>query len=110
MAQEELTFWGHLDVLRGYLIRIIVVTLACFVVAFGCKELLFEIVLAPSRHDFISYHLMHIDAFELQLVNIRLTEQFMIHMKTAFYFAVLVASPYIPVSYTHLTLPTICSV
>jgi sec-independent protein translocase protein TatC len=95
MAQEELTFWGHLDVLRGYLIRIIVVTLVCFVVAFGCKELLFEVVLAPSRHDFISYHLMHIDAFELQLVNIRLTEQFMIHMKTAFYFGILVASPYI---------------
>jgi sec-independent protein translocase protein TatC len=95
MAQEELTFWGHLDVLRGYLIRIIVVTLVCFIVAFGCKDLLFEIVLAPSRYDFISYHLMHVDAFELQLVNIRLTEQFMIHMKTAFYFGILVASPYI---------------
>ncbi|MGI6243883.1 MAG: twin-arginine translocase subunit TatC [Prevotella sp.] len=95
MAEEDLTFWEHLDVLRGYLIRIIVVTLVCFVVAFGCKELLFNVVLAPSQYDFISYRLMHADPFEIRLVNISLTEQFMIHMRTALYFGILAASPYI---------------
>lgn len=95
MEQEDLTFWGHLDILRGYLIRMIVVALVSFVVAFACKELLFDIVLAPSRSDFITYRLMHAEPFEIQLVNIGLTEQFMIHMKTALYFGILAASPYL---------------
>lgn len=95
MTQEDLTFWGHLDVLRGYLIRIIVVSLICFIVAFGCKELLFDIVLAPSRSDFVTYRLMRAEPFEIQLINVGLTEQFMVHMKTALYFGVLAASPYV---------------
>ncbi len=95
MTDDELSFWGHLDVLRGYLIRIIVVTLGCGIVAFGLKEWLFDIVLAPSRSDFIVYRLMHAEPFKIELVNIGLTEQFMIHMKTALYFGVLAASPYI---------------
>lgn len=95
MTQDDLTFWGHLDVLRGYLIRIIVVTAVCAAVAFGCKETLFAIVLAPSRPDFVVYRLMGVEPFRLELVNIGLTEQFMIHVKTALYAGVLAASPYV---------------
>ncbi|MBM6992855.1 MAG: twin-arginine translocase subunit TatC [Prevotella sp.] len=95
MDNDELSFWEHLDVLRGYFIRIIVVTMGCAVVAFSFKEWLFDIVLAPSQSDFIVYRLMHAEPFKIQLVNIGLTEQFMIHMKTALYFGLLAASPYI---------------
>lgn len=38
---------------------------------------------------------MGAEPFTIQLVNIGLTEQFMIHMKTAFYFGVVIASPFI---------------
>lgn len=92
---QELTFWEHLDVLRAYLIRIIVVVALFGAIAFCFKEQLFDIVLAPASSDFISYRLLHAAPFKINLVNIGLTEQFMIHMKTAFSFGILVASPYI---------------
>jgi len=98
MAEEqdlELTFWEHLDVLRDSLIRIIGVTVACGIVAFCFKETLFDIVLAPKNSDFITYRLMGVEAFDVHLMNIGLTEQFMIHMKTALVFGLLCASPYV---------------
>jgi sec-independent protein translocase protein TatC len=36
-----------------------------------------------------------VEPFNIHLVNIGLTEQFMIHMKTAFFFGIIGASPYI---------------
>lgn len=98
MAEEqelELTFWEHLDVLRGSIIRILGVSVACGLVAFIFKEQLFNIVLAPKSSDFITYKLLGVDPFEVNLMNIGLTEQFMIHMKTALFFGALCASPYI---------------
>lgn len=95
MAEENLSFWGHLDILRGSLIRILLVTVVFGVVAFAFKEQLFDIVLAPSNDTFITYRLVHADPFHIELVNVGLTEQFMIHVKTAICFGFLVASPYI---------------
>ena len=91
----EMTFWDHLDELRSSLIRIAVVTVVCGIAAFVMKDELFAIVLAPRSSDFISYRLIGAEAFRLHLMNTGLTEQFMIHMKTAFYAGILVASPYI---------------
>ena len=91
----ELTFWEHLDVLRGTLIRIIAVALICGIAAFMFKEELFNIVLAPKDCHFVTYRLLGVEPFNIQLVNIGLTEQFMIHMKTALCFGALCASPYI---------------
>jgi len=91
----ELTFWEHLDVLRSSLIRIIVVTVMCGIVAFCFKETLFDIVLAPKNSDFITYKLLGVEPFDVHLMNIGLTEQFMIHMKTALVFGLLCASPYV---------------
>ena len=95
MNDDNLTFWEHVDVLRGCLVRIIVVTVVCGLAAFNFKETLFRIVLAPSRYSFVSYRLLHASPFHINLVNIGLTEQFMIHVKTAFSFGFLVASPYV---------------
>ena len=64
-------------------------------VAFCLKDELFAIVLAPRSSDFITYRLMGVEPFSVHLMNTGLTEQFMIHMKTAMYAGVLVASPYI---------------
>ena len=95
MNDDNLTFWEHVDVLRGCLVRIIVVTVVCGLAAFNFKETLFSIVLAPSRYSFVSYRLLHASPFLINLVNIGLTELFMIHVKTAFSFGFLVASPYV---------------
>ena len=90
-----MTFWDHLDELRSVIIRSVVVTVVAAAVAFCLKEQLFEIVLAPRTSDFITYRLMGVEPFSIHLMNTGLTEQFMIHLKTAMYAGVLVALPYI---------------
>ena len=90
-----MTFWDHLDELRSVIIRVLVVTGLAAVVAFCLKDELFAIVLAPRSSNFITYRLMSVEPFSVHLMNTGLTEQFMIHMKTAMYAGVLVASPYI---------------
>ena len=90
-----MTFWDHLDELRSVIIRTVVVTVVAAAVAFCLKEQLFEIVLAPRTSDFITYRLMGVEPFSIHLMNTGLTEQFMIHLKTAMYAGVLVALPYI---------------
>ena len=92
---ETLTFWDHLDVLRSSLIRMAVAVMVLGVVAFCLKDALFSVVLAPRSSDFVTYQLLGVDAFHINLMNTGLTEQFMIHMRTAIYAGLLLASPYI---------------
>lgn len=100
-----MTFWDHLDALRGVLVRVVVVCVVCGIVAFLFKEQLFSIVLAPKEPDFVTYRWLryleaavsdnHIADFSVSLINTGLAEQFIIHMKTALCAGVLCASPYI---------------
>ena len=90
-----MTFWDHLDELRSVIIRILVITVVAAAVAFCLKDELFAVVLAPRTSDFITYRLMGVEPFSIHLMNTGLTEQFMIHLKTAMYAGVLIASPYI---------------
>ena len=93
--EVTLTFWDHLDELRAVLIRILVITAIASVAAFCLKEELFAVVLAPRSSDFITYRVMGVEPFCINLMNTGLTEQFMIHLRTALYAGVLVALPYI---------------
>ena len=90
-----MTFWDHLDVLRSSLIRIAIAIVVCAIGAFMMKDELFSIVLAPRSSDFVTYRLLGVNAFHISLMNTGLTEQFMIHMRTALYAGLLLASPYI---------------
>ena len=92
---DSLTFWEHLDVLRGSLIRMLIAAVAAGVVAFVFKDTLFAVVLAPSGNDFITYRLLGTEPFRIELINTGLTEQFMIHMKVSLVAGVMIASPYI---------------
>ena len=105
MSKDEgLSFWDHLDVLRTIIIRIILVTVVCGIVAFLFKEELFAVVRAPRNPDFVTYRLLvRVSGFfggdapdnpVIQLINTGLAEQFVIHMKTALCAGVLCASPY----------------
>lgn len=91
----NMTFWDHLDELRTSLFRITAAIVLFGIVAFVMKDQLFSIVLAPRSSDFITYRLLGVDEFSIHLMNTGLTEQFMIHMKTAIYAGLLIASPYI---------------
>ena len=92
---ETGTFWDHLDELRSVVIRGLAITMAAAVAAFFLKDWLFAVVLAPRSSDFITFRLMGVEPFCVHLMNTGLTEQFVVHMRTAFYAGLLVASPYI---------------
>ncbi len=103
-AENKQSFWNHLDVLRAAIVKITLVTVGFGVVAFFFKEQLFSVVLAPKSDGFITYRLFNriaawggglSEPFSVQLINTGLTQQFVIHMKTALCAGVLCASPYI---------------
>lgn len=101
---SAMTFWDHLDVLRGSLLRMAVVTVACAVVAFAFKDAVFAAILAPKHDDFILYRLLagvnrwladgSPSSFHVELINTGLAEQFKIHVKTSLYVGLMAASPY----------------
>lgn len=102
---DAMSFWEHLDVLRGILFRIATLTLGFAVIAFACREWLFDIILAPKYDNFIIYDLFRSVGkifnpngdsghFDVQLINTGLAKQFVIHMKASIYAGFLVAAPY----------------
>ncbi len=105
--EKEMTFWDHLDELRKVFFRIVLVVVFLACVAFLFKDLLFNIILAPQRSDFILYRFLNqlaeafsipslrVEDFHVDLISTQLTSQFMIHMSVAFYAGLLLASPYI---------------
>lgn len=102
-----MTFWDHLEVFRKLLFRLLAIIVTTAVVTFCLKEPLFKIILAPSKPDFVLYHLvnriaaqLNFDAsiltqFNIELFSATLTSQLMIHLKIAFYAGIIVAMPYI---------------
>lgn len=101
---DNLTFWEHLDELRNTLMRIIGVALFFGIAAFCCKEPLFDVILAPSNSDFVTYKLLNKVAalanafpsnFSIDLINTALAQQFIIHMKAALYAGFFCALPYV---------------
>lgn len=56
---DEMTFWDHLDVLRGAIWRSVIVALVLSIIAFAFKDILFDtILLAPKSKDFITYRVL----------------------------------------------------
>lgn len=92
---SEMSFWEHLDALRGSLLRMLAAAVVAGVVAFCLKDLLFQLVLAPAQSDFFLYRWLGAEPFHLRLVNTGLTEQFMVHMRVALTAGLIAASPYL---------------
>ena len=96
-----MTFWEHLEELRGTLLRILLAVLAAAVVAFCFKDPLFSVVLAPISSDFITYRLFsaiagtNFSLNEVSLINVELAQQFLTHMKVALWAGFLLVSPYV---------------
>ena len=65
------TFWDHLDVLRGCLLRAIGVTALCGIVAFFFKDELFRVVLAPKDSGFCTYRFLEYPCKMLGILKIK---------------------------------------
>lgn len=106
--QKEMSFWKHVDELRWVLMRVVIVLVVVSGVAFAYKDIVFDmIIMGPRDPNFITYRVLcslgHalnlnglcIDSFELTIVNLTLTGQFMKHISISIYSGIILTSPYI---------------
>lgn len=95
VENEEMSFWDHLDVLRGTLFRSAVAITAVGVILLCFKEFLFDdIILAPSRSDFFMYKWLGVE-FSMDLINTEISAQFFTHLKVSFICGFVLAFPYV---------------
>lgn len=90
----EMTFWDHLEELRGTLTRSLLAVFLMMIPAFIFKDFLFDVIMAPTRASFPVYRWFPM-ASDLNIVNLEISGQFMVHMRTAAMMGVIVAFPYI---------------
>ncbi|MBQ7532958.1 MAG: twin-arginine translocase subunit TatC [Bacteroidales bacterium] len=113
-----MTFGGHLEVLRRMLFRIIIVVFIISGVIFYFKDKTFELLLAPSEWNFITYRYIerfmhifgsnfHFNEFHVNLIATELSSQFMTHITTSLYLGLLGASPYILIELFNFITPAL---
>ena len=104
-----MSFWDHLDELRGHLIRIILALVILTIVGLIIVPKIFDsIILAPRSSNFVTYRFFEKmgeyipflpdfsgDSFSVTMLNINMTTQFMTYISTSFAFAVIFAIPYL---------------
>lgn len=97
--EKESTFWEHVEVLRWSIARCIGAVLLFFTAAFVYVPKIFDtFILGPSRTDFFIFNLpgmsMNVSA-PVDIININLATQFLTHISTSFWIALIAAFPYI---------------
>ena len=107
MANNSMmTFGEHLEVFRGMLLRIIAITTVFGIIIFCCKDITFGILFASNSSEFITYRIIEdvckqmnmavvFEPYSIQMINTELSSQFMTHLSTSVYLALLLASPLI---------------
>lgn len=107
MANNSMmTFGEHLEVFRGMLLRIIAITTVFGIIIFCCKDITFGILFAPNSSEFITYRIIEdvcrqlnmtvvFEPYSIKMINTELSSQFMTHLSTSVYLALLLASPFI---------------
>lgn len=93
-----MTFWDHLEVFRGAALRIVGVLLVLMVGTFTLMTKFYDpFVLGPTTDKFFLYRLLpnfH-GEFHVDIININVASQFLTHVSTSFWFALVLAFPYV---------------
>lgn len=108
MSGENMTFWDHLDELRGVLVKIAILLAVLAVGCFVAMPRLFDdVILAPCNASFPLYRALDTVAglwpgsvelrpdFHVNLVSVELTSQFMIHVSASLWMAFVLGFPMI---------------
>ena len=91
-----MSFWDHLEVLRGTLFRSVLVITLVSVVVFCFKSLVFDdIILAPTKSDFFIYKWLRMGNMQMSLVNLDISAQFFVHLQVAFELGFILSFPYV---------------
>jgi len=106
--EKEMSFWEHLEELRGHLIRSFLVIFILAIVAFIGKKFIFDyVILAPKDAefitnrllcqlgDFLSIEALCIGRLNLSIQNINMSGQFMTHMYVSLVTGLIVAAPFV---------------
>ena len=104
--KAEMSFWEHLDVLRGALIRVLAVVLALSCLGLAFKEPLFKVILAPARPDFFIYRLLGMD-FGMTLINVDISAQFVTHLRASVVAGFILSFPYLVWEIWRFVLPAL---
>lgn len=104
--KAEMSFWEHLDVLRGALIRVLAVVLVLSCLGLAFKEPLFKVILAPARPDFFIYRLLGMD-FGMTLINVDISAQFVTHLRASVVAGFILSFPYLVWEIWRFVLPAL---
>ena len=107
MAEPSMTFWEHLEELRWAILRIAIAAVLAMVVIFIFMPYMFTgFVLGPTTSEFFLYKWLGslgqvpflpdfaAGNFKVDIININVASQFMTHITTSLWFALVVAFPY----------------
>jgi len=106
---SQMSFWGHLDALRGHLFRSVIVVVAIAIVLFCFPEFIFDtVIFGPLHQDFITYrafcklgHTMNLGEdlcfgyYNFKLQSLGLADQFTSQMWIAFIGGIMLGAPYL---------------
>ena len=108
MAESSMTFWEHLEVLRWSIFRIAIAAVMAMVVIFIFMPSMFTgFVLGPTTSEFFLYKWLGslgqlpflpdfaAGDFKVDIISINVASQFMTHISTSFWFALVAIFPYI---------------
>ena len=106
--EKVMTFWDHLDELRAHIFRSLIAVIVLAIVAFLNRQFIFDsVILAPSSSDFftnralckvgewLSLNALCIDDMKLQIINIKMSGQFLTHMYISIIAGFIFAFPYV---------------
>ena len=107
-AEKVMTFWDHLDELRSHIFRSLIAVVVLAIIAFLNREFIFDsVILAPSTSDFftnralckvgewLSLNALCIDDMKLEIINIKMSGQFLTHMYISIIAGFIFAFPYV---------------
>ena len=94
MSSKEMSFWDHLEELRGTLFRSIVALCILAVLGFIFKKQLFWLIFLPASPDFFLYRILGW-SFSLDMINVEMAAQFFVHLQAAFGAALIIGFPYL---------------
>ena len=91
---SEMSFWDHLEALRGTLFRSVAAIGLLSIVFLCIPKSLFKVVLWPTQPDFILYSSLGLP-FDMTLINVDISAQFFVHLKVSILCGLILAFPYI---------------
>ena len=89
-----MSFWEHVEELRGTLLRSILAIVSVSVVFLCFPKQVFKAVLWPTERDFLLYRLPGVD-FSMDLINIELSAQFFFYLKVSVLCGLVLAFPFV---------------